>query len=169
VKRLTIGPTAPTRRRFVAAGLAALSLGGAHAATVRDPLAILTEIYRDAVKGKGPSWIEAADRPKYLSKSLVALWAKTDKKLVAGDEGPVDFDLVADTNGLTLTGFSLKSEKQDDRTATVAATLAYKEGPRPEPTIVRYDLVREGGQWKIDEIRGGGWSARDMLTRFLKE
>lgn len=165
-----MAPVVFNRRRFLAAGVAmSLPCGAASAAAPRPPLAVLNEIYRDAVRGKGPSWIEAADRPKYLSKSLVALWAQTDKKLVAGDEGPVDFDLVADTNGLTLKGFSLKTERQDDNTATIAATLAYKEGPQPEPSIVRYDLVREGGQWKIDEVRGGAWSVRDMLTRFLKE
>jgi hypothetical protein len=170
LKNRTDDSAAFSRRRFFAAGVAlSLQCSVSLAAAAREPLAILTEIYRDAVKGKGPSWIDAADRPKYLSRSLVALWAKTDKKLVAGDEGPVDFDLVADTNGLTLTGFSLKSEKQDDTTATIAATLVYKEGPRPEPTIVRYDLKREGGQWKIDEIRGGNWSVRDMLTLFLKQ
>jgi hypothetical protein len=171
VKNLTIGSLAFSRRGFIASGLAAfLASGAALAAAVRDPLAILTEIYRDAVKGRGPSWIEGGGRPKYLSKSLVALWAKSDKKTPPGDEGPVDFDLVSDTNGMTLAGFSLKLEKQDDRTATIAATLAYSARDVPSgPAVVRYDLVREDGQWKIDEIRGGGdtvWSLRNMLTNF---
>ena len=86
-----------------------------------------------------------------------------------GDEGPVDFDVVADTNGLTLTGFALKVEKRTDTTATVAATLRYKErNPRPQPSVVRYDLVLEGGVWKIDEIRGFDWSVRAMLGESLK-
>lgn len=140
------------------------------AASSHDPIAVLRAIYRRAVKGNGPNWSEKADRPKDLSKSLIALWAKTDAKLVAGDVGPVDFDVIADTNGLTLTGFSLASEKQDDKTATIAATLVYNErNPRPEPSVVRYDLVREDGRWRIDEIRGGDWSVRKMLARFLEE
>ena len=64
-------------------------------------------------------------------------------------------------------------EKQDERTATIAATLAYSAGDaNPGTTIVTYDLVREDGQWKIDEMRGSGatvWSLRDMLTRSLKD
>ena len=131
---------------------------------------MITAVYRRTLNGHEPNWSEKADRPRDLSKSLIALWAKTDPKLVKGDEGPVDFSVIADTNGLTLKAFSLKPEKQDDRTATIAATLIYKEGnPRPEPSIVRYDLVREDGEWKIDEIRGKNWSVRNMLTQFLKE
>jgi hypothetical protein len=163
-----------SRRRFLAAGLAmSLQYSVSLAAAARDPLAILTQIYRDAVKGRGPSWIDDGERPKYLSKSLIALWAKSDKKTPPGDEGPIDFDLVCDTNGLSLAGFSLKVEKQDERTATIAATLAYSAGDaNPGTTIVTYDLVREDGQWKIDEMRGSGatvWSLRDMLTRSLKD
>jgi hypothetical protein len=160
----------PSRRALLAAGAGLLASSRfCLAAGARDPLAIIQAIYRLAVKGNGPSWIEKADRPKYLSKSLVALWAKTDSRLVAGDEGPVDFDLVADTNGLTLTGFSAKGEKLTADAATIAVALAYKEkNPRPEPSVVRYDLVREGDQWKIDEIRSSNWSLRDMLNGFLK-
>ncbi len=37
---------------------------------------------------------------------------------------------------------------------------------------VRYDFVREGNLWKIDNIRGAvektPWSVREMLTEFLK-
>ena len=157
------------RRGFVAACVATvLGHGATAAAKAPDPVAFITAIYRAAVKGEGPSWIEKSERPRYLSKSLVALWAKADRKS-AGDGAVIDFDLVTSTNGLTLTGFSLAAEKRDEKAATIAVTLVYKEGnPEPKPTMVRYDLVREDGQWKIDEIRGGGWSARDMLTLSLK-
>jgi hypothetical protein len=170
---MTIACAILSRRWLLAMGLALSLPSGASLAAARDPLAVLTEIYRDAVKGEGPSWIDAAGRPKYLSKSLIALWAKSDKKTPPGDEGPVDFDLVCDTNGLSLAGFSLKVKKQDERTATIAATLAYSAGDvSPGATIVTYDLVREDGQWKIDELRGSGptvWSLRNMLTRSLKD
>jgi hypothetical protein len=158
------------RRRFLAAGLIAL-LGGAAAAaaTAADPAATMTAIYKDAVKGQMPSWIDKGQRAQYLSKSLVALWAKTDKKIVPGDEGPIDFDIVTDTNGLELSDFALVVEKQDAKTATVAVTLIYKEGDTsPKPKVQRYSLVLEGGQWKIDEIRGEKWSVRDLLTNFLR-
>ena len=160
-------PTALGRRAFLAFTLAALS-GNPAAASGAEPLAVIKKIYQRAVKGDGPSWIENKERAQDLSKSLAALWAKADAKTAPGDEGPIDFDLVADTNGLTLAGFSLKSEKQDDKSATIAAALTYKESnPRPGQTIVRYDLVRQDDQWKIDEIRSSNWSLRDMLTHAL--
>jgi hypothetical protein len=55
--------------------------------------------------------------------------------------------------------------------------------PRPipqSPTIrvpsstasIRYDFVRDGAQWKIDDIRGAEdskpWSIREMLNESLK-
>jgi hypothetical protein len=37
---------------------------------------------------------------------------------------------------------------------------------------VHYDFVREGGQWKIDDIRGTAegtpWSMREILVRILE-
>jgi hypothetical protein len=159
-------------RRSLFSCLAAMLLAGgpSFAAPARDPVAILTAIYRRAVKGDGPNWSEQAERVKDLSKSLIALWARTDPKLMPGELGPVDIDIIGATNGLTLAGFSIKAEKQDDKTATVAVTLAYREsGQRPNPTVIRYGFVREDGQWKIDEFRGGGWSLREMLMRFLAD
>jgi hypothetical protein len=159
-----------SRRGFLVAALAAFAGGrSAVAAETPGPLAVMTAIYQAAVKDQGPSWIDEGERAQYLSKSLVALWAQTDKKIVPGDEGPIDFDIVADTNGLSLSGFSLAVEKQGPTTATIAATLAYKDGDAgPKPKVVRYDLVRENGRWKIDEIHSDSWSVRALLSNFLR-
>jgi hypothetical protein len=86
-----------------------------------------------SLKGQGPNWLLTNERPRYLSRALTALWAKTDKKLVEGYVGPVDFDVVADTNDLTLTGFSLKLETRSKLKATVAATIAYAKPRGPTP------------------------------------
>ena len=64
----------PGRRAFLVAGVGVLlSSRFSLAAGARDPLTVIQAIYRLAVKGKGPSWIEKEDRPKDLSNSLVAL------------------------------------------------------------------------------------------------
>jgi hypothetical protein len=48
------------------------------------------------------------------------------------------------------------------------------EKPRanPDDDVVRYDFVRDGGHWKIDDIRGATdgkpWSVRGLLTYSLK-
>jgi hypothetical protein len=134
-----------------------------------DPAAVIRAIYRCAVRGAGPSWIDAADRPKDLSRSLVALWAKTDAARPRDDElGPVDFDLVADTNGLTLTTFSVAVEQRDARAARVAVTLGYKEqAGRKTPTVLHYAMLREDGGWKINDIVAADWSARGLLASYL--
>jgi hypothetical protein len=36
------------------------------------------------------------------------------------------------------------------------------------PRVVTYDFVHEGGAWRIDNIRGQGWSVRKILTAWLK-
>ena len=155
------------RRAFIF-GLGLLIAGGARAAAP-DPQATIEAIYRKAVKDAGPNWIQGRDRTKDMTKSLAALWAKADAKTPKGDEGPIDFDLVSDTNGLTLSGYNLKLEKSDDKSAVVAATIVYREGdPNGEARVVRYDLTREDGRWKIDEIRGKDWSLRAILNAALK-
>jgi copper(I)-binding protein len=78
-----------TRRALISTGLACLFAGAtaravfAEPASAGDPLAIVTAIYTRAAKGKGNGGggfvIEnKAAKAKYLSKSLIALWAKAD-------------------------------------------------------------------------------------------
>lgn len=122
----------------------------------QEPVAIISAIYRQAIKEAGSSWLEPEERRKYLSKSLLALWAKADaKKPPDGDAGPIDFDLTADTNGLTLESFAARLQNQTADTQTVAVELIYqKPYVRSDgPSVVTYDFLHETGGWKIDNIR----------------
>ena len=82
-----------TRRKLIlsgAAGLLAATLPRAALAAPDDPVGIVTAIYTRAAKGKGDCGggfvIEnKAAKAKYLSKSLVALWAKADARTRKGD------------------------------------------------------------------------------------
>ena len=141
----------------------------------QDPAAFVTGIYKKASAGKGESggeflWLNAKDRPRSMSKSLVALWAKVDKREKPGEIGAIAFDPVTNSQDPLVRFFEVKTEKQDDTTATVAASFGVQR--KEPPLIVRYDFVREGNQWKIDDIRGEvektPWSVREMLTEFLK-
>lgn len=66
------------------------------------------------------------------------------------------------------------AEKQDADKATIAVTIEGHQGPRPKPTdqTMRYDFVRDAGEWKIDDIKGTAdgrpWSVRGMLAASLK-
>lgn len=141
----------------------------------QDPATIVTGIYKKASAGKGDSggqflWLNAKDRPRSMSKSLVTLWAKADKQEKPGEMGAIDFDPVTNSQDPRVRFFEVKTEKQDDTTATVAASFGVQR--KEPPLIVRYDFVHEGNRWKIDDIRGEvektPWSIREMLTEFLK-
>ena len=141
----------------------------------QEPAAIVTSIYKKASAGNGESgghflWLKAKDRPRSMSKSLVALWAKADKHERPGEMGAIDFDPVTSSQDPRVRFFDVKTEKQDDTTTTVAASFGVQR--KEPPLVVRYDFVREGNQWKIDNIRGDvekkPWSIRAKLTLFLK-
>ena len=169
-----------TRRKLIlsgATGLLAAALPHASLAA-DDPAGIVTAIYTRAAKGKGDGGgglIEnKAARAKYLSKSLVALWAKADARTPKGDVGPVDFDPVTNSQDPDVKSFKVVAEKQEADKATITVTIDGYQGPRPKPTdqTMRYDLVREAGLWKIDDIKGSGdgepWSIHGMLAASLK-
>ena len=143
-----------------------------------DPVAILTAIYTRAAKGKGDGGgafvIEnKAAKAKYLSKSLIALWAKADAHTPKGDVGPVDFDPVTNSQDPDVKSFKVTADKLEADKAAVAVTMTGRS-PRKSPAddVVHYDFVREGGGWKIDDIKGSAdgeaWSIRGMLEESLK-
>ena len=140
-----------------------------------DPAAIVNAIYTRAAKGNGDGGgafiIESkAAKAKYLSKSLVALWAKADAHTPKGDVGPVDFDPVTNSQEPDVKSFKVATEKQEADKATLAVTIEGRNAParKPGDRTIRYEFVREGAEWKIDDIKsasdGEPWSIRAMLT-----
>jgi hypothetical protein len=69
--------------------------------------------------------------------------------------------------------FKVVAEKLAADAATIAATITGSQ-PRTKSAdeTVRYDFVRDGDKWKIDDIRGADdgapWSIRGMLEESLK-
>lgn len=170
-----------TRRTLVFSSLLTAALmpaANAQAPSPSDPVAILTAIYTRAAKGKGDGGgafiIEnKAAKAKYLSKSLVALWAKADAHTPKGDVGPVDFDPVTNSQDPDVASFKVAPEKLEADRATVAVTLTgHRQDRKPGDEVVRYEMVREGNAWKIDDIKGSAdgeaWSVRAMLAESLK-
>lgn len=168
-----------TRRSFVAASLlAGISPAFAEPPAASDPIAVLTAIYTRAAKGKGDGGgafiIEnKAAKAKYLSKALVALWAKADAHTPKGDVGPIDFDPVTNSQEPDVKSFKVDAENTDADKATIAASITgHRNDRKPADQIVRYDFVREANSWRIDDIRGSSdgeaWSIRKMLTDSLK-
>jgi hypothetical protein len=113
-------------------------------------------------------------KAKYLSKSLVELWAKADAHTPKGDVGPVDFDPVTNSQEPNVKSFKLVPEKLDPDKAVIAVIIAGRGAPRAKSVdnTIRYSLVRDDGQWKIDDISGASdgeaWSIREILISSLK-
>jgi hypothetical protein len=173
------------RWALILAGMAGLLAGlSRHAEAAppapSDPVAIVKAIYTRAAKGKGDGGgafiIESkAAKAKYLSKSLVKLWAEADAHTPKGDVGPIDFDPVTNSQEPDVKSFTVVPEKVDADTAVIAVTITGHHAPSPKPAdqVIRYNFVRDDGQWKIDDISGSSdgevWSIREMLKDSLKE
>ena len=170
-----------TRRKLILSGTAAvLAVTLPHPTfAADDPAGILTAIYTRVAKGKGDSggafvFENRAAKAKYLSKSLIALWAKADARTRKGDGGPVGFDPVTNSQDPDVKSFKVVAEKQEADKAVIAVTIDSHQGPpsKPADRIIRYEFVREAGGWKIDEIKGAidgeAWSLRAIITDFLK-
>jgi hypothetical protein len=96
-----------------------------------------------------------AAKAKYLSKSLIALWAKADAHTPRGDVGPIDFDPVTNSQDPDVKSFKVVAEKPKADKAAIAVTITGSQpGTKPADQVVHYDLVREGDKWKIDDIKG---------------
>jgi hypothetical protein len=166
----------------VAAGLLAAAVSHPAPAappSLADPAGIITAIYARAARGKGDGGgafiIEnKAAKSKYLSKSLVALWARADAHTPKGDVGPVDFDPVTNSQEPDVKSFTVATEKQNADKADIAVTITGRNTPprKPADRTIRYEFVRDGSEWKIDDIKGASdgepWSIRGMLTDSLK-
>lgn len=176
-----------TRRQLIATGallaptLLSRKATAAESATAAsgDPVAVVKGIYTRAAKSKGESGGDfvvgsSATRAIYLSASLVALWDKAEAQAPKDEPGPVEFDPVSNSQDPDIKSFTVAGEKQSQDSATVAATIAGHHGKRTKAAdnVIRYDFVRENGQWRIDDIRGSvegdPWSIRGILNDSLK-
>lgn len=140
--------------------------------TADDPAAVVSDLYRYTIERDSSAWLaEAANRRVCLSKSLQALWAASDANAPPdGEVGTIDFDLMADTNGLQLVGFKVKGQQRKGERATVDVVLKYQEPYVHDGVhLVTYDLVREDGRWVVDNIRTKKWTVRDLLKAQAEE
>ena len=91
-----------------------------------------------------------------------------------GEVGPVDFDPVTNSREPDIKSFKVVAEKTEADKAVIAVTFTGRNAPprKPADRTVRYDFVREAGNWKIDDIKGASdgesWSIREMLATSLR-
>ena len=158
------------RRELILSGAAALlaTVLPRHAAAADDPAGIVTAIYTRAAKGKGDGGgtfvIEnKAAKAKYLSKSLIALWAKADARTQKGDGGPIGFDPVTNSQDPDVKSFKVVAEKQGADKATVAVTIeSHQRDARANPAdkTIRYDLSTRPANGRSTTSRAPSTAAR---------
>src|SRR5258708_7611870 len=104
---------------------AAVSSGPAPAlAQYPDPAAIVKSIYgkRDPY-GAAASLQMRAPHRRALSKSLAALWKRSDGETPAEEEPVPGFDIASNSNDREVARAEVKVERQDAKRATMAAKL----------------------------------------------
>ena len=148
---------------MLAFGLAAT----AHAAEVT-PEAVVQQIY----SGKTPTtkgldiFNNAKLRAKYLSKDLAAAVKKdSDEAGKSGDVGALDFDPVSDSQDPMIKDLKIEPQPVQGDKAQVKVSFETYDPGRDE---LVYDLVKEGGQWRVSNITKLGskdaWSLRQILS-----
>jgi hypothetical protein len=153
----------------------AMPVFAAASAKLHEPSEIVTELYRITAGPKGdydgPSAFEDKQiRVLYFSKSLRAAVIAMEKKSKKTDEVILDFDPITDSQAPSVKNLSIKEESRTDSKATVAAQFWYSLEDKV-PFIVRYDFIKEGTDWKLDDIRGKSddkepvWSLREIIKK----
>ena len=165
----------PPRLAIVVFVLAAFT-APAPAQVAREPEAVVKSLYESTMKDPmRPGFGTKADL-RLLSKSLRTLWDKAEKKVnPTGKElGAIDFDIVSMSQDSNMASYTIATEKRDEQRATIVAT--YVVGPNHTHTgqkvVVNWDFLREGGAWKIDNVRSSidkkPWTLRENLEMHLK-
>jgi hypothetical protein len=117
-------------------------------------------------------WKDDKTRRQYFSARTAKLWREADRLTPKGDESPPGFDPVTNSQDPLVRAFDTSIEKQDAKSATVLVRISEKPGPITAPApreLIRYDMVREGSRWLIDDIRGTvdtEWSVRKALSQY---
>jgi hypothetical protein len=158
------------RSAFLIAALIIASFGLVHAEDVKSPAAVVTELYGAA----GPDgryqepltiFFDDTLKARYLSKKLRDAVADMEKRTPEGDVPNLDFDVVSDSQDPDVRGLKISTESESAERAVVAADFQSHE--EKERTVLRYELVREGAAWVIDDVSASGkshWRVSEIIA-----
>jgi hypothetical protein len=134
------------------------------------PKDIVAEIYHIAAGPKGdyqvPSAIDDKKAAAHLTQSLIAAKKEMNLRSKKLNEPILDFDPVTNSQDPSVRNLSIDVERADAASAIVAASFD-SEGAKAR-NVVRYVFVRDGGAWKIDDLRGQNgddkWDLREIMN-----
>lgn len=156
-----LAPRSTDRWRLLLAAVLLLWSGAdaAPAQNSREPFELVTAIYRGYQNDNNPPGpaIQYSDR-------LQALLDADARKTPLGYAGRIDWDVFVNGNNFEVSNVRITPMSQS---ATRAQMRADFENFKKEQQIL-IDLVREGGVWRIDEVRSIRKGARWTMSKILR-
>jgi hypothetical protein len=154
---------------LVAAALAGLCAAPANAEE-QSPKDVVVEIYHVAAGPKGdyqaPSAFDDKQVRRHFTKSLVAAQKAMDLRSKKLNEPILDFDPVTNSQDPSVRNLTIDTESADAAKTIVVAGFD-SEGEKSR-NVMRYIFVRDGGAWKLDDIRGergdDKWDLRELMN-----
>lgn len=131
------------RLHVLAAGLFVAMTSMAAAQPFDTPEALLQAFYE-------PYFTDAFadDESGFRSEALNALYEADAQNTPAGELGALGFDPYVDGQDFQLSNLVIGAAEISGDAAIVAVSFDNFE----RPTVLTYELVREGGGWKIDDV-----------------
>lgn len=134
------------------------------------PKDVVVEIYHIAAGPKGdyqaPSAFDDRQVRKHWTKSLLAAQSAMERRSKKLNEPILDFDPVTNSQDPSVRNLAIDVESADSAKTVVAARFD-SEGEK-DANVVRYIFVRDGGAWKLDDIRGergdDKWDLREIIN-----
>ena len=165
-----LASVAPLAAQPVKSSPPAASAAAAKAApiAVEEPRDIVAAIYKQAAidvkKAKATPFENRDTRETYFSKSFDLLVTTAETKAAHDGDSALDFDPISASQDAELQKVTLKTDVLELGKAVVSASFTN----HGQPTVVTYDFVKDGGAWKINDIKGTtekeAWSVRKILT-----
>jgi hypothetical protein len=146
------------RRTMLALITLAAALPPAFAAD-EDPVAVLRELYRvhaEAEKTKVMAWMKPHQQ-RFFTRAL------GDRIERAYKSNQIDFDFIWDGQDAVIKDLAFQPGRRSGDKATVIVTFKNMD----QPKRLEYSMVREGGAWRVADIRSRQKPAW-VLTQVLK-
>lgn len=147
-------------RMLITIALMSLASLAARAETKSGAEAAIVAIYKSyqSSPANGP------DLGKVYSARLQALIDADAKATPEGEVGKIDWDVFVDGQDWEISELKIALVEEKGDRANVSASFLNLGEPRE----MLFDLVREGGQWKVDDVQslkpGGRWTMSKILT-----
>lgn len=159
-------------RRSVVALVLGATIGAAHArppASAKEPKDIVDWIYTQTIRsikspGK-PFSVFQQENMSVFSKAFRAEYQRAQKAADKAGDMLIDVDPVTNSQDPDLKSFTTAVGTQDEKSAVVSASFANSGGAKQE---VQYLFVRDGADWKIDDIRSGKGAGASSLRKMFK-